>query len=480
MAEVPGAGYGRYLGVMLLRLIYEDKLAQASYLLGCQATGNAMVIDANRDAEQYIRLARREGVRITHVTETHIHADYLSGSRELAHATGAQLYLSGHGGDGWSYRFPEMSNVELLHDGAVFKVGNIRVEVLHTPGHTPEHIAFLITDAASADQPIGLFSGDFVFVGDVGRPDLLEKAAGFAGTMEAGARELYRSLTRFRALPDYLQVWPGHGAGSACGKALGAVPQTTVGYEKMFNPALAAQTEAEFVDFILAGQPEPPKYFATMKRLNRDGPPLRERSSTPASLPEQTLRDLQESTQLIDTRAATAFARGHLPGSINIPYNKSFLTWAGWLISYERDFALIIDEHVAPESVARDLALIGLDRLRGYYDAQLLAGRADLQQTAAIRTDELTRLIDTGAAVGVDVRGTNEWEAGHIPGSIHIPLGYLADRIDELPRDRPIAVFCQSGSRAAIAASVLQALGVQNVRHVHGGYTEWARGMPAL
>lgn len=466
---------------MLLRLIYDDKLAQASYLLGCQATGEAMVIDANRDAEQYTRLARKEGVRITHVTETHIHADYLSGSRELAHLTGARLHLSGMGGAGWSYRFPELPDVQLLQDGATLQVGNIRVEVLHTPGHTPEHICFLITDAASADQPIGIFSGDFVFVGDVGRPDLLEKAAGFTGTMEAGARELYRSLQRFRALPDYLQVWPGHGAGSACGKALGAVPQTTVGYEKLFNPALAAQSEAEFVDFILTGQPEPPKYFATMKRLNRDGPPLLNGLSAPQPLPEEELsRVLQAGLQLIDTRAASAFARGHVRGSINIPYNKAFTTWAGWLISYERDFALIVDEHVHAHSVARDLALIGLDRVQGYFSSTALSGRADLQRMEAIRTAELARLLDSGEAVGVDVRNASEWDAGHIPGSIHIPLGYLPDRAHELPRDKPVVVFCQTGSRSAIAASVLQAEGMDDVRNVHGGYAEWARGAPAI
>src|SRR5687768_8442236 len=189
---------------MLLRLIYDDKLAQASYLLGCQATGEALVIDPNRDVAQYTDLAKREGVRIKHVTETHIHADYLSGSRELAQRTGAQLYLSKEGGADWSYRFPELDRVQLIGEGSRFKVGNILVEVLHTPGHTPEHICFLITDTASADRPIGLFSGDFVFVGDVGRPDLLEKAAGVAGTMEAGARDLFRSLQRFRELPDYL------------------------------------------------------------------------------------------------------------------------------------------------------------------------------------------------------------------------------------------------------------------------------------
>jgi hydroxyacylglutathione hydrolase len=459
---------------MLLRLIYDDKLAQASYLLGCQATGEALVLDANRDADHYIRLARKEGVRITQVTETHIHADYLSGSRELAHRTGAKLLLSGHGGADWSYRFPEMAAVELLQDGSVFKVGNIRVEVLHTPGHTPEHICFLITDAASADKPIGIFTGDFVFVGDVGRPGLLEKAAGISGTMEAGARDLYQSLQRFRDLPDYLQVWPGHGAGSACGKALGAVPQSTVGYEKMFNPALGFDQEAGFVEFILAGQPEPPRYFATMKRLNRDGPPLLNGLPKADRLDAHELQASLAEMQVIDTRAATAFSRGHVPGTVNIPYNKAFTTWAGWLVSYDRDFALIADEHHV-DAMARDLALIGLDRLKGFFPIDLMNDRTDLERTVTIRTPELDELLSKGEVTGVDVRGSSEWEAGHIPGSKHIPLGYLAERSRELPRDKPIAVFCQTGSRSAIGASVLQAQGFEQVLQVQGGYAEWER-----
>lgn len=466
---------------MLLRLIYDDKLAQASYLLGCQATGEALVIDANRDVEQYVRLARKEGLRITHVTETHIHADFLSGSRELAQRTGAQLLLSNHGGSDWSYRFPELAQIQLLNDGESFKVGNIRLEVMHTPGHTPEHICFLVTDTAAASQPIGLFSGDFVFVGDVGRPDLLERAVGVAGSMEAGARQLYKSLQRFRELPDYLQVWPAHGAGSACGKALGAVPQTTVGYEKMVNPALAQRTEEEFVEFILSGQPEPPRYFAIMKRLNRDGPPLLKGLPVPTRLDARELDDtLRAGTLIVDTRSAVAFGRGHLRGTINIPYNKAFTNWAGWLLPYDRDFALIVDDRVSAQDIARDLALIGLDRLQGYFPADALQGRDDLQTVQTVNTEQMANSAGGSEnAVVIDVRNSNERAAGHIPGTIHIPLGYLPDRARELPRDRPIIVHCQSGSRSAIAAGVLQALGFENVRNTVGGYAEWAKGVAA-
>jgi hydroxyacylglutathione hydrolase len=259
---------------MLLKRIYDESLAQASYLIGCPATGEALVVDPNRDVAQYVKAAADEDLTITHVTETHIHADFVSGSRELAKVTGAELLLSDEGGPDWKYAFAKEADARLLHNGDTFMVGNLKFEVLHTPGHTPEHISFLVTDTPATDKPMGAVTGDFVFVGDVGRPDLLEKAAKIVGTMEAGARTLYRSLNRFKQLPDYLQIWPGHGAGSACGKALGAVPFSTLGYEKIANWGFGAATEDEFVEMVLAGQPEPPKYFAEMKRINKEGPRL--------------------------------------------------------------------------------------------------------------------------------------------------------------------------------------------------------------
>src|SRR5688572_6426671 len=351
---------------MLLRTLYDEKLAQASYLLGCQKTGEAMVVDPNRDVDQYIKLAQKEGLRITHVTETHIHADFVSGTRELAHRTKATMYLSGEGGADWSYGFAELDGAVVLHDGDTFNVGNLRIDVMHTPGHTPEHIVFLVTDTPVTNQPMGLFSGDFVFVGDVGRPDLLEKAAGVAGTMRAGAHLLFQSIQRFRKLPDYLQVWPGHGAGSACGKALGAVPQSTVGYEKMFSPAFQFATESEFTDYILAGQPEPPKYFAHMKHLNRDGPPVLGGLRTPDRLSDEILPNMLENgATIVDVRSPIAYARAHVPGAINIPYNAAFTGWAGSLIPYDRPFAVIADERTAAHiaHISRDLAIIGLDQM---------------------------------------------------------------------------------------------------------------------
>jgi hydroxyacylglutathione hydrolase len=466
---------------MFLRTLYDEKLAQASYLVGCQTTGEALVVDPNRDVEQYVRLAKREGLRITHVTETHIHADFVSGTRELAHRCGATMYLSNEGAPDWCYAFAESSHAVLLTDGDSFNVGNIRIDVVHTPGHTPEHICFLVTDTRSARQPMGIFTGDFVFVGDVGRPDLLEKAAGVAGTMRAGARDLYRSLQRFRELPDYLQVWPGHGAGSACGKALGAVPQSTVGYEKLFSPALSFTNEDEFVDYILAGQPEPPRYFSQMKRINRDGPVILGDLHAAKPLEPGTIADLLDrGIPVIDTRHNVAFSRGHIPGTINIPFNRAFTGWAGWLIPYDTDFALIIDDRTAPHAVAdipRDLALIGLDRIAGYFNSEAVewwrTHRGSIETMDALRTADVESMLRLDDVFVLDVRSRGEWEAGHIPGVLNIPVGHVAERSDELPRDRLIVVHCQTGSRSAIAASVLKARGFQ-VANVHGGYDEWA------
>ncbi|HSL71982.1 MAG TPA: rhodanese-like domain-containing protein [Longimicrobiales bacterium] len=472
---------------MIIERIYDEKLAQASYLIGCAATGEALVVDPNRDVQQYIDLADHHGVRITHITETHIHADFVSGARELAERTAGRLYLSDEGDENWKYLYAAQYDAVLLKDGHRFKVGNVQVDVRHTPGHTPEHLTFVITDTAAADEPIGALTGDFIFVGDVGRPDLLERAAGVAGTMEVGARTLFRSLQRFLGeYPDWLQIWPGHGAGSACGKGLSAVPHSTLGYERRFNWAFDYTDEGAFVEAVLAGQPEPPKYFAQMKRINKEGPRVLREFSKPRHLPAVQLPGLlQKDAIVIDTRPAGVHAVGHVPGTINIPLNRSFNTWAGWLVPYDRDFYLIVDDasgHGLSEAV-RDLAMIGLDRVGGYFstevfDAWTAAGH-ELGIVPQITSHELRRQLQANEAWVVDVRGRAEWEAGRIPGVPSLPLGYLADRLAELPRDRTIVVSCQGGARSAIGASLLYAHGFQNVVNFAGGFAEWqASGAP--
>lgn len=471
---------------MYFQRFYDTPLAQASYLIGCQATGEAVVIDANRDLAQYIEAAEREHLRITHVTETHIHADFVSGSRELAQATGARLMLSAEGGRDWQYAFAAQAGATLLRHGHAIRVGNIRLDVMHTPGHTPEHLCFVVTDGAAATEPMGIVSGDFVFVGDVGRPDLLEKAAKVAGTMEAAARTLYASLARFRALPDFLQVWPGHGAGSACGKALGAVPASTVGYEKRFNWGLAAMTEDEFVRRVLDGQPEPPAYFAQMKRLNKEGPAILHGFRHPERLPATRLRELLAAGQVvIDTRTAAAFAVAHVPGTINIPLNRSFSTWAGSLLPYDRDLHLIVDdEGRALDEAVRELAMIGLDRVTGAFGHDAIAAWADVDATEQIAQTSTAELHDVllprGVAV-IDVRNQSEWDAGHIPGARHVQLGTLDARLNEVPRDGVVVVQCQHGGRSSIAASLLAARGFANIINLQGGYSAWySAGFPVV
>jgi hydroxyacylglutathione hydrolase len=447
------------------------------------------VVDPNRDVEQYVRAAEEEGLRVTHVTETHIHADFVSGARELAHRTGATLYLSDEGDADWKYQFPtdeERSRglrSQLVRGGDSFMVGNGRIDVVATPGHTPEHVSFLVTDTAGADRPMGIFTGDFVFVGDVGRPDLLERAAGMADTMEKGARVLFRSLERFRAYPDWLQIWPGHGAGSACGKALGAVPQSTVGYERMFNWGLATTDEEEFVRMVLAGQPEPPVYFAQMKRINKEGPRILGGFRRPPHLDGARLSELiDRGATVIDTRSAADYAARHVPGTINIPLNKSLSTWAGWLVSYDADFHLIAHDDASVDHAVRELAMIGLDRVAGWFTPDALSawvaggrelGRVPQMTPAEVAARVAAGALDRGELAVVDVRGASEYEAGHLPGVPNIPVGYLTSRLAELPTDRPLVLHCQGGGRSSIAASVLRARGYDNVVNMPGGFGTW-------
>lgn len=473
---------------MLLRRFYDTGLAQASYLIGCGVTGEALVVDANRDVQQYERAAAAENLRITHVTETHIHADFVSGSRELAARTGARLLLSGEGGPDWQYSFAAGDGATLLHDGDSFHVGNVRIDVLHTPGHTPEHLTLLITDTPATDRPMGALTGDFIFAGDVGRPDLLERAAGIQGTMDTAARTLFRSLQRFRTLPDYLQLWPGHGAGSACGKALGAVPSTTLGYEKIANWGLVTDDQDEFVRMVLAGQPEPPRYFAEMKRINREGPPVLGRIPRPPRTSLAELRPLlEQGASVVDIRSAVSFAARHIPGTINIPLTRSFTTWAGSLLPYDQPMYVLADDDAAMQAAVRELALIGLDHVAGWMGRDAVekweaAGLA-VGSIPQISVPALAAQLRADAADVLDVRGRAEWEVGHLPGVPNVPLptleDYLASESNALPHGRPLVVHCQGGTRSAIAASLLHARGFRNVVNLTDGFGAWqAAGEP--
>ena len=467
---------------MIVKRFFDVKLAQTSYLIACGQAGVAVVIDPIRDVEEYVRAADAEHVQITHVTETHIHADFVSGAKALARRTGASLLLSDEGDANWKYAYAKAAGAVLLKDGHEFMVGNIRVRVVHTPGHTPEHIAFLITDTAAADEPIGIVTGDFVFVGDVGRPDLLERAARFEGTMESAARTLFQSLQKFKAYPDWLQIWPGHGAGSACGKGLSSVPHSTVGYEKRFNWAFSISDEATFVRAVLEGQPEPPAYFAQMKRINKEGPaPFDATHRPPAAGLDELRAALGNGTLVVDTRPAAQFAARHIAGTINIPLNRSFNTWAGSLVPFDRDFYLIADDSAVGEAV-RELAMVGLDRVirvigTTVFVEWVLAG-GTVETVPQITATDLAARIASGDAAVVDVRGQSEWLEGHIPGAPNIPLGLLPDRLSEMPQATTLVLQCKGGGRSSIASSLLLARGLR-VANLSGGFEAWeAAGLP--
>lgn len=451
---------------MFFKQIFEEKLAQYAYLIGCQASGEAIVIDPMRDIDQYEKIAEEEGLKIVAVADTHIHADYLTGMREFAEQ-GVKVYASDEGDADWKYEWLAGSDYDyqLLKDGDTFSIGNIHFKAWHTPGHTPEHLSYKVTDGAAADVPMGLVTGDFIFVGDVGRPDLLESAAGQEGVMESSARTLYDSVTDFLGMPEYLQIWPGHGAGSACGKALGAVPESTVGYELRFNPSIkAASSEQDFVDFILEGQPEPPLYFARMKRDNRGGPKVLGDLPHPRrmNIDDFIEQGSADGAVILDTRERSAFMNGHIKGSQLDPLDKSFNTVAGSFLHEDNKLYLVVDEYNVEEAV-RDLVRIGLDHIEGFITPADLAAYHDrgtqLERIDSIDYKQTRELNELDNTVVLDVRKATEYDEKHIEGALNFAHTRLLEHIDELPKDKTLLVHCLSGARASVSSSLLSRKG---------------------
>lgn len=463
---------------MFLRQITDGALAQNAYLIGCQRTGEAVVIDPERDIDRYLDLAAENDLRITAVAETHIHADYLGGARELVERRGVIAYLSEEGGPDWQFEWAKgHPQARFLKDGDEFRVGNIVFKALHTPGHTPEHMSFLVTDSGGgADEPVALLTGDFIFVGDVGRPDLLESAAGQAGAMEPGARTLFASLRATDALPAHLQILPAHGAGSACGKALGAVPNSVMGYERKFNAAFREAltgTEDGFVRHILAGQPEPPLYFARMKRDNKRGPAL----LVDGRLPEPQRVDVTRlddwvgsaGVAILDLRGdRVAFAAGHVTGSLLAPMAGGRLPIAaGSYVDEDSRILLIVENEGQVGEAVRQLVRIGLDRLDGWIPAEdVLKSRRHISSYPRILPADLP-----AGAVVLDVRGADEHAASRVTGSVNIPHTRLAARFGEVPQAGPVHVHCAGGMRAALASAYLASRG-REVVHVDGPFAE--------
>lgn len=458
---------------MFFKSFTDENLAQNAYLIGCQRTGESIIIDPPREFDHILKAAEKEGLHVTAAADTHIHADYVSGARQLAVQHGVKLYLSDEGDKNWKYGYTDGMDAELVKQGTKFSIGNIDFEVWHTPGHTPESISFLLTDRGSgATDPMGIFTGDFVFVGDVGRPDLLEKAAGIGGTADSGARDMYRSIQRFKELPDHLIVWPGHGAGSACGKSLGAVPISTVGYEKQFNWAFQINDEESFVEELLNEQPEAPVYFAEMKKMNKVGPAILkgEKIDAIASAVELEALAAQERVVVLDVRPASVADKGLLKGSINIPFNKSFTNWAGWLINYDEKIVVIADLDEQAE-VRKALQSIGLDAIIAFADPSLLEGLELVAYGTLAVSAFLDDMQDEDTFI-IDVRNDSEWNKGHLKEANHLFLGKL--RTVEIPTDKKLLVHCQSGARSAIASSILKARGFETVKHMAGGYNAYS------
>ncbi|GAA3294172.1 rhodanese-like domain-containing protein [Arthrobacter citreus] len=456
---------------MLLERIYDEDLAQASYLIGCQAKGEALVVDPRRDIEVYRQLAAANGMKIVAVTETHIHADYLSGTRELAAATGARIYVSGEGGEDWQYGF----DGERLFDQSTITLGNISVKALHTPGHTPEHLSFLITDGAFSNSAGYLLSGDFVFSGDLGRPDLLDEAAGGVDTRFAGAHDLFVSLKeKFLTLPDYVQVFPGHGSGSACGKALGALPSSTVGYERSFawwGPFLEADDEAGFIDALLDGQPDAHAYFARMKRQNRQGPAVMGERAPLTEIPVETAasRLAADEISVVDTRSHSQVHAGTVQGALNIPAGTKFASFGAWAVDPERDsrpLVLLAGDQDTAMDMWDHLVRVGIDAVAGYVTT------LDGLPTSKPRTISPAELESFDAALLLDVRNKTEHAAGHVPGSEQLSAGRVLWNTDQLPADGTIVTYCQSGVRNSVAASALRRAGF-DVVELEGSYAGW-------
>ena len=456
---------------MLFERIYEDGLSQASFLIGCQQKGEAIVIDPRRDVQEFLEVAENNDMKIVAVAETHIHADYLSGTRELADATGATVYVSGEGGEDWQYEF---EGERLMHDSEI-TLGNITITAKHTPGHTPEHLSFLITDGAAAAVPGYMLTGDFVFVGDLGRPDLLDEAAGGEDTRFEGAKQLCESLkTQFLTLPDYIQVFPAHGAGSPCGKALGSVPSTTVGYERQsawWSKYVESDDQQGFIDELLDGQPDADAYFGRMKKQNKQGPAI---IGTRAAVQELSASEAAErldndSAIFVDTRDQQQVHEETVQGAVNIPMGETASTFSAWSIDPEteqRDLIVLAEDEESAAEFRDALIRVGIDTVRFFTESieGLPTFTPELIQPEELQGASYDMLLD--------IRGKSEHAAGSIPGAVHISGGVALWHQDELPDNGTIVTFCQSGARNTVVSNALRRAGFRIVE-LEGSYAAW-------
>lgn len=458
---------------------FDDKgLSQYSYAVGCKAAGAVAIVDPRRDVDVYLDWARTHGVRIAYVLETHIHADFASGARELAARVGARLLLS-------RYDEGELYEVKFAHfdigDGDPIDIGSARLVARHTPGHTPEHLSFLVYDLnRTADAPMLMLSGDFLFVGSLGRPDLLGEEA-----KRGLASRLYDSVQKLDDLHDGLEIHPGHGSGSMCGAGMGDRPMTTLGFERVANPYLQRGLDREaFIAKILGSVPPFPPYYRRMKTLNSEGQPRL--NGLPGLQPltaERFCTMAEHGHVVIDLRDQLAFGGGHIPRAFGLGAGNDLSTWAAWVVPYDVSMLLVDEDGSHIENAARSLVRVGLDRIAGYLSGGMQAwteaGYPETH-TPQLSPRELNENLRRGERLRViDVRSDGEWNAGHIDGAEHIMGGFLADRVEELRGPDPIVTVCAAGYRSTVAASVLERAGIAPVSSLTGGLNAWTHaGLP--
>ncbi|HVQ54942.1 MAG TPA: MBL fold metallo-hydrolase [Thermoanaerobaculia bacterium] len=450
---------------MYFKQFYLGCLAQASYMIGSE--GEAAVVDPRRDVDEYLEEARAQGLTIRHVIETHLHADFVSGHRELAERTGAKIYFGAKA----AAAFPHVA----VTDGDEIRMGQVRLRFLETPGHTPESVSIVVTDLAKSPEPQAVLTGDTLFIGDVGRPDLL----GAKISPDTLAGQLFDSLhEKLLKLPDAVAVYPAHGAGSLCGRNISSETSSTIGQQRQFNYALRPMSRPEFIALVTADLPEAPEYFSRDARLNREGPGSLAALPAPAALsPEEVERRVADGALLLDARAAAEHGNGHVAGSLQIGLGGQFASWAGSLVPPDASIVLVLDDETAIAEVQTRLARVGLENVVGYLAGGIRAWDASgrpLARTEQIGVDELAARIGEGSDLAVvDVRRPGEWQSGHIAQAVSLPLHELEARAEMLDRERPVAAMCAGGYRSAIATSVLERLGFRKVTNVVGGMAAW-------
>ncbi|HEX5596707.1 MAG TPA: rhodanese-like domain-containing protein [Micromonosporaceae bacterium] len=452
---------------MLFTQYYLDCLSQASYLIGDETTGRAVVVDPRRDVSEFLADAEARGLRIEGVINTHFHADFIAGHLELAERTGAWI--------GYGQRAETEYPIRKLTDGERISLGDVTLQIMETPGHTPESISVLVYEHANDEVPYGVLTGDALFIGDVGRPDLL---ASLGATAEELGQMLYDSVhNKLMALPDEVRVFPAHGAGSACGKNLSTERQSTIGEQRRTNYACAPMSEEEFVALVTAGQPSAPAYFVYNAVLNRKQHDLFDPAQTPPALTLAEFRAARAAgAVVVDARDHQEYAAGHLRGALNVPADGRFAETVGMVVKPEQD-VLVVAPEGREEEVALRMARIGFDRVRGYLpdpETAFVEMADEIAQASRLTATELRAALERAEApLVIDVRNIGEREQGAIEGSLHIPLAELPRRLDEAPADRPIVVHCAGGYRSSVAASLLRHTGRTDVSDLLGGYQAW-------